>query len=391
VAQEWFWPSLPWVANLAVPASVSASLLTAILFAQAFLDLRRRFPRWNKVLQVQAVLSAAGILGAVLLPYGVVIRYVTALAVVICMMMVLLAVIAWRTRYRPARYYAASWTVFFIGITIYALNKFGVLPLTFLTKHIHEIGFALKALLLSLALADRINLIRQEKDRAQAQTLELQRRTAADLEREVELKTQDLSLRTREAERASAEAISATAEAEEARQQAEEARQQAEQTKGQLEKAYEQLSELAELKSQFFANVSHELRTPLTLILTPVERMIEERSDLPGEHVARLRSVVHNTHRLLRLVNQLLDLSRLEAGATRVTFQRCDVRALTEEIVAIFQPLATSKELTLVLRGPDTLPELYINPGRYDEVLGNLLSNACKFTAPGGTVVVRLV
>ena len=391
VAQEWFWPGIPWLANCAVPASVSTSLLLAILFAQAFLDLRRRFPRWHKLLTVMALLASAGIFGAFLAPYKVVIRYITALTVITCAQMVVLAVVAWRSEYRPARYYAASWGVFFTGITIYALNKFGLLPLNPVTEHIHEIGFAFKALLLSLALADRINLMQQEKNAAQAQTLVLQRRTSEDLEREVELKTQDLNLRTQEAERASAEAISATAEAMEARRQAEEARQQAEQTKGQLEEAYAQLSELAELKSQFFANVSHELRTPLTLILTPLERMIEEGQDvLPEGHVARLRSVVHNTQRLLRLVNQLLDFSRLEAGATRVTFQRCDVRALTEAIVRVFEPFAVSKELTLDLRGAAELPEIYCNPASYDKVLCNLLSNACKFTAPNGVIVVRL-
>jgi len=173
-------------------------------------------------------------------------------------------------------------------------------------------------------------------------------------------------------------------------QEALEARQQTELAKQELEHAYDSLAEHDRLKSRFFANVSHELRTPLTLILTPLERLLAGEGGASEALRTRLRSMAGNTQRLLRLVNQLLDFSRLESGGTTVSFELRDVRALVEPIMQGFSFFARSKGLKLELRGPDDLPEVYVDPGKLDKVLCNLLSNACKFTEPGGTVVVRL-
>jgi signal transduction histidine kinase/DNA-binding response OmpR family regulator/predicted Ser/Thr protein kinase len=161
-----------------------------------------------------------------------------------------------------------------------------------------------------------------------------------------------------------------------------------------LERAYEQLAEHDRLKSRFFSNISHEVRTPLTLILTPLERMLAEQpSPMSAEVKDKIRFSVGNAHRLLRLVNQLLDFSRIESGGATVSFEQVDIRALVEPIVQAFEPFARSKEVELSLDAQDaqdSLPPIYSDPAKLDKVVSNLLSNACKFTEPGGRVCVRL-
>jgi signal transduction histidine kinase/DNA-binding response OmpR family regulator len=155
-----------------------------------------------------------------------------------------------------------------------------------------------------------------------------------------------------------------------------------------LERAYEQLAEHDRLKSRFFSNISHEVRTPLTLILTPLERILA--SPLPAPTRDKIRSVRDNAHRLLRLVNQLLDFSRIESGRMTVALESIDLRALVAPIVQAFEPFAATKGLELSLEAPEDLPTAAVDPAKLDKVVSNLLSNACKFAESGGKVTLRL-
>jgi DNA-binding response OmpR family regulator/anti-sigma regulatory factor (Ser/Thr protein kinase) len=97
-----------------------------------------------------------------------------------------------------------------------------------------------------------------------------------------------------------------------------------------------------------------------------------------------------NAQRLLRQVNQLLDLSAVESGQATVAYEERDIKRFVEGVVDGFQAFAQSKDLSLSLRGPDDLPRAFVDPEKLDKVLCNLLSNACKFTPAGGNVLVRL-
>jgi CheY-like chemotaxis protein/predicted Ser/Thr protein kinase/two-component sensor histidine kinase len=126
-------------------------------------------------------------------------------------------------------------------------------------------------------------------------------------------------------------------------------------------------------------------------VLTPLQLLLESTQDLPPAQVKeKLSSIQGNIHRLLRMVNQLLDFSAIESGSATVAFEQRDLGALLEPIVRDFEPFARSKGLSLMLRGPDDLPRIYVDPEKLEKVVSNLLSNACKFTDEGGTVVVRL-
>ncbi|MEM6424735.1 MAG: response regulator [Cyanobacteria bacterium P01_D01_bin.128] len=148
----------------------------------------------------------------------------------------------------------------------------------------------------------------------------------------------------------------------------------------------EQLLALDRQKTEFFQNISHEFRTPLTLTIGPLESAVSRQEGLSyDQSVIALR----NSRRLLRLVNQLLDLQRLDAGRMQPTFRPCDPVAFITEIVEAFQPYCDRKQLTLVTNLAPC-PPLYLDFEKFDKVLYNLLSNAMKFTGAGGRITLEL-
>jgi len=151
-----------------------------------------------------------------------------------------------------------------------------------------------------------------------------------------------------------------------------------------LERAYQKLQHTDRLKTQFFANVSHELRTPLTLILGPVDRLLAAQGLTP-EGVRQLESIRRNAWMLLKLVNDLLDLSKLDAGKLQAAPTAGDLAGHVRLTLANFETVAEQRGIRLQLEAPSQLPAEY-DPDMLTRILGNLLSNALKFTPAGGVV-----
>lgn len=147
-----------------------------------------------------------------------------------------------------------------------------------------------------------------------------------------------------------------------------------------------QLSELDRLKSQFFANVSHELRTPLTLILAPTEDLLNQRKQLPAGAASLLETVRNNALRLLRLVNDLLDLNRLEEGKSHLDSRPVDINRLVGGLADSMRHLAEARGLAFRRSLTPTPLVVKGDPHALEKVVLNLLGNAVKFTDPGGTV-----
>ncbi|MDZ8257234.1 response regulator [Nostoc sp. ChiQUE01b] len=148
----------------------------------------------------------------------------------------------------------------------------------------------------------------------------------------------------------------------------------------------ERLLELDKQKTEFFQNISHEFRTPITLIQGPLESAVAA-----GEGLSYSQSAIalRNSRRLLRLVNQLLDLQRLNAGRMQPNFHPCDLVEFVSQIVESFRPYCEKKKLHLVTQ-LDECSTVYLDMEKFDKVVYNLLSNAMKFTPEGGTIGVRL-
>ncbi|HEY5610587.1 MAG TPA: ATP-binding protein, partial [Thermoanaerobaculia bacterium] len=155
-----------------------------------------------------------------------------------------------------------------------------------------------------------------------------------------------------------------------------------------IEEQAEALAELDRLKSRFFANVSHELRTPLTMIIGPLTDLLER--DGEGGSREQLVMMRRNALRLLRLVNQILDLHRLEAGGLELQRSVRDLASLVWRVSESFIPFAESTGIRLSINLPDRPVPVSFDPEQMEKVVGNLLSNAVKFTPRNGTIDVSL-
>jgi signal transduction histidine kinase len=158
---------------------------------------------------------------------------------------------------------------------------------------------------------------------------------------------------------------------------------------GELSLLYEQIKQLDALKSQFFANISHELRTPLTLILGPVERMLHEDT-LTDAQRHDLDIVARNARTVLKDINDLLDISKMEAGKMKMHYAETDFSVLTRIAAANFDPVVEERELTFAIETPATL-KVQVDPEKMQRVLLNLFSNAVKFVPDGGTIRCTLL
>ena len=148
-------------------------------------------------------------------------------------------------------------------------------------------------------------------------------------------------------------------------------------------KRAEALAEIDQAKTLFFSNVSHEFRTPLTLMLGPLEDLLAESAQLgPGYH-ERLDIAHRNSLRLLKLVNTLLDFSRIEAGRFQASFNPADLSQLTSELATVFRPMIEKAGLRFLINCPKIDEHVYVDRDLWEKIVFNLLSNAFKFTFAG--------
>ncbi len=145
----------------------------------------------------------------------------------------------------------------------------------------------------------------------------------------------------------------------------------------------EELAAIDRAKTAFFSNVSHEFRTPLTLMLNPLEDALADAALLAPIQFNRLSIVHRNGQRLLKLVNSLLEFSRIEAGRTEVIHQSTELGAFTADLASAFRSLVENAGLTLTVDCPPLAEPIYVDREMYEKIVLNLLSNAFKFTFKG--------
>ncbi len=152
-------------------------------------------------------------------------------------------------------------------------------------------------------------------------------------------------------------------------------------------KRAEALAEIDRAKTAFFSNISHEFRTPLTLMLGPLEELLREEDKLQRNHIDNAEAAHRNAMRLLRLVNTLLDFSKIESGRMDASFCPVDIAVFTQDVISNFRSIIENAGLTLNVNFEPITHSVYVDHGMWEKIILNLLSNAFKYTLHGAITV----
>ncbi|NND73098.1 MAG: response regulator [Rhodothermales bacterium] len=216
---------------------------------------------------------------------------------------------------------------------------------------------------------------------ARVQNLKIRQRQ---LEKTVAERTKDLREEKEKTETALTDAQAARREAEEQTHIANESRKV-------IEAQADRLLEMDRIRSRFFSNLSHEFRTPLTLTIGPLENALSGvYGEVSNTMAKQMEVMLRNSRRLLRLINQLLDLSKLESGNMKIRLENGNIMNLVEGVVFSFTPFAEKEGIKLNLENKSENPSLFFDRESIEKVLFNLLSNAVKFTPENGEIRVTV-
>jgi signal transduction histidine kinase len=319
---EFFWPDNPWWANVSTTFLIAASILFASQFSRTLLQ-TPRLGRWLDVPLVLMMICAGVImLLALVTDYGLALRLVTGLVLIFSVAVFLIGIVAGLKGQRVARYFILAWSAFLIGGVVNATMLLGFLPNTFLTMYSSQIGSVIEVTLLSLALADRINTMREQQAKITAQA-----------SRDLELLNQQLAISNR-------------------------------------------------LKDEFLATLTHELRTPMNGVIGSLELMQMEGGEDEIELYRQTAS--DSAQNMMGIVNGILTLTELQAGRLTASNEMFSLRHVLFQVRSNAELLAREKGLAVTVELDETLPDsLMGDAAKLRQCMDCLVDNAVKFTADG--------
>lgn len=317
---QYLWPNAIYWNDTAISISLSMFGLTGSLFVLSFLQLKQHSRGYYQLLFWYAVLNASLVVGAFVLPYETSIKLSSFVGIFGNIIALVPGIHLLLKGHKHARYFIAGWSIFLTATFTLALNKFGMVPQSFLTEYGVQIASVLEVVMFSFALADRINFMRQEKERLETNA------------------------------------------------------------KQALLESNRSLEESNRLKDEFLATISHELRTPMNGVLGCLENMEESHTPVnPYQKAAR-----QSATEMMRLVERILGYTEIQSGQLKLHLQAFDLTACCQKVVEKFAPLAETKRLPLLLTVDAQLPAQVVGDENHiAQVLDALLDNAIKFTDTG--------
>ncbi len=342
---QYIWSYSPWWNIRSIVFFVITGSIFSLMFARSFLDINYHLPKFNKVYHI---LIGFNCLVIVLLFFS----YSGALNLMVLSITFMFIVIitstylCLRKGVRQARYFFLAWVVFLVGVLISALADSAFFPLNSITKYAAQIAGSFEVILLSFALADRINIMRKEKERAERELTTLNRL----LEHKVSERTIALEI-----------------------------------TNMNLETVNDELKEMEKSRAQLLSSISHELGTPITLIQSYIQAV---REGLIEENNSRYLDMIYNKLLVLdRLTRDLFELSKLRTGKMNLFFQHVVLEDWLEHILQGLEADIKQSGRQFIRPTPyygEGKEQLLVNVDieRMDQVFSNLSWNAVKHTSP---------
>ncbi|WP_426563341.1 7TM diverse intracellular signaling domain-containing protein [Dapis sp. BLCC M172] len=346
IGHQLLWPNFPNHFEIqAFPVLLIFFFL--IKLTQSLLITKKYLPKMDRFLFIISLVLVVTIIVSIPTKWNYIIQLYN--SIFIRVIILIIALIRWRQGYKPAKYFLLAMFFPIVGIILVNLSSLGFIPHNIHINKIWDLFYSLPTLLFSFALADRINLIQDEREKAQNEALknaQLNQKLIKEqnivLEKKVEERTEQLSI---------------------AKQKAEVANQ---------------------AKSTFIANMSHELRTPLNAVLGFSQIMMRSQT-LSKEDKENTTIIYKSGSYLLTLINNILDLSKIEAGKMTLNPNSFDLYSFLNELEDLLYLTAENQGLTLIFDYQDNLPQyIYTDEIKLRQVLINLINNGIKFTTEGG-------
>jgi signal transduction histidine kinase len=389
-ADKYFWPNSGEVSQFMSSFIPILSGIATVIFSIDFIRTKLYSSTIHKLLNIFLV-SYFVALALLIAGFATLSQYIINFNAACALILLLAAVRAIRGGYRPAKYYLIAWMFFLVVVTMYALRNLGLLPFNAMTNYAMPIGSAIEAILLSLALADRINILKREKEASQAQAILMMEENQrliheqnAILEKEVEARTREITSTNHDLEK----------------------------TLANLQLTQKQLVESEKLASlgQMTAGIAHEINNPVNFVrsnVQPLKRDVDElieiisqiNPSLPMDDLQSKWNALQQKYKeldvdyLQKEIYQLLQ--GIDEGSKRTAdivrslrvFSRMDRDALVladvnECITSTLMVMKniTSKEVTLSTHLDTALPQIHCYPGKLNQVLMNLIANAVHAT-----------
>lgn len=320
----------PWMSIL--PFFMPLSALCAVLFTRNFLRPSEYSPLSDKLLRLVIGVHLLVVALVFVTPYRVIVPVIASMIGIDSIILLSVGVVSLRFGYYPARFFVAGWTVFLLGASIRSLTTVGMTRFSWVADHIPVIGVALETILLSLALADRINLIKRQQ--------------AEVLERAVAARTQE------------------------------------------LEQSNTALEEANRFKTQILSIAAHDLKNPLSQIIGFTQLAEMEMLEKNDAGLQMLQNIHHSADGMLELIKNVLDSASLELGKINVRIEPFSLSFLLLGVYETFSFPATQKGQTIIIEVEENIV-LEGDSERLRQVFNNLLSNAVKYSPTGKKIWFR--